>query len=110
MNMEKYKSEADIQKAILDYLEEKMINNEDLWVSRLHSGTAMRRKSLIRLASAGSPDIICVYKGIFYGLEVKRHDGVQSGIQEWTESLFGKAGAEYHIVKSLKEVIKILKI
>lgn len=43
--------------------------------------------------TAGIPDIICCYRGRFYGFEVKTEDGEPTRLQEATIRKIQKAGA-----------------
>jgi hypothetical protein len=71
--------EADVQRAILDYLTLKGIfhyrNNSGAFVFPETAATARR---FIKAGALGSPDIVCVIKGQYVGIEVKGSKGRQS--------------------------------
>jgi len=105
------KSEAQIQKEIMDLLEERMYNKGDLWVSRLHPGYAFKNTvNVIKLSPKGSPDILVIFKGKTYGFEVKTIKGRQRTDQKEMQKLFKKIKADYHVVRSAKAVKEMLKI
>ena len=54
---------------------------------------------------AGSPDIICVVKGIYWGLEIKDIKGKLNNNQEIFRDALEKAGGIYLVIKSLDDVI-----
>ena len=54
----------------------------------------------------GLPDITVVRKGIYIGLEVKKHDGKQSKDQIAIEKRMDKVNAHYFVVRSIDDVIK----
>lgn len=103
------KSESQIQKEILDWLKKKMYNDRSVWVSRLSTGHAFKNQfTVIELCPTGTPDILCLYKGRFIGIEVKAKGGRQSSEQKDMAKLIKKAGGEYHIVRSLKKLKEII--
>jgi len=53
------------------------------------------------------PDIIVINKGCLIGLEVKRRNGKQSSEQKELEHAANRAGATYHVVHSLDEVLAL---
>ncbi len=55
----------------------------------------------------GLPDIIVIREGRLIGLEVKRRSGRQSSEQKEFEYAANQAGATYHVVHSLDEVIAL---
>jgi hypothetical protein len=70
--------ESEVQKQILDYLALKRVfhyrNNSGAFVDS--------QKHFYRFGATGSPDIICVIKGQFVGIEVKAPKGKQSEHQK----------------------------
>lgn len=59
----------------------------------------------------GVPDIICCYKGLFIGLELKREKGGKaSGLQERKLKTINDAGGIGLIVKSLEEVETLFRL
>lgn len=57
----------------------------------------------------GTPDFICCAQGRFLALEAKSGTGVQSLQQKLIEARIDAAGGQYYVVRSLVEVIGILK-
>ena len=101
--------EKEIQLAICDYLAYKRYF---FW--RQNTGAIMNHKTgnfkaMPKHSLNGVPDIILIQEGKFIGLEVKRPKGIQSDSQKAFEKLCKDHGAEYYIVTSIDDVIKVLK-
>ena len=94
--------ESDIVAAILDYLNLKSIFNyrQNTGAFKTQSG------GFYRFGSLGSPDIVCVEKGKYIGIEVKKKGGWQNPNQKEFEGRLRLAGGEYLLVHSLEEVAK----
>lgn len=59
----------------------------------------------------GVPDVICVYKGLFLGLELKREKGGKaSGLQEKKLEAINNAGGIGLVVRSVEEVETLLNL
>ena len=58
--------------------------------------------------TAGIPDIICCYRGRFYGFEVKTEDGEPTRLQEATIRKIQKAGGTALVVRSVDEVRAVI--
>lgn len=58
--------------------------------------------------SAGIPDLIACYKGIFLGIEVKVGNNTASDIQLAKIALINKAGGFGVVVWSLDEIVELL--
>lgn len=56
----------------------------------------------------GLPDIICLYKGFFLGLELKKEDGKPTGLQLRKIKTINENGGIGVIIRSVEEVDKIL--
>lgn len=98
-------SEKDLQKCILEYL-----TMQNIFHYRNNSGAARVGNRFIRYGTVGSPDIICVIKGLFVGIEVKGQSkngqwGKQSDGQIEFQKNLEKAGGKYILAKSLTDVI-----
>ncbi len=103
--MSKGATENQIQDAILGLLTAMRIFHY-----RNNSGAYQAEHgSYIRYGAQGSPDIIMVVNGIYIGLEVKREGEKQKSSQIAFQASLEKAGGKYHIVRSVDDVIKILK-
>lgn len=91
--------ESEVQRAILDYLELRGIFHY-----RNNSGAFKREDGhFYRFGAVGSPDIVCVIKGYFIGLEVKSPTGSQSADQKQFQSHLEKAGGFYFVVRSIDD-------
>lgn len=89
------KLEAGLQNKILKWLREKRV-----WHFRYSASSTF-----------GIPDILCLYKGVFIGLEVKRPDGkgVATGLQEKTLEVINLNGGVARLVESMQEVYDIFE-
>jgi hypothetical protein len=96
--------ESEIQKQILDYLALKRIfhyrNNSGAFVDS--------QKHFYRFGALGSPDIICVIKGQYVGIEVKAAKGKQSEHQKTFQQALEAAGGKYVLAYSLEDVTNLL--
>ena len=99
--------ESIIQRAILDYLE---------WFSKQHrvyffrSAAGMVKTEqgrMFKTGKPGVPDISAIYKGIYWGLEVKNEKGRQSTTQKKAEEEILAAGGRYELVRSLDDIKRI---
>ena len=98
--------ENEIQKAILEYLN--YIGK--IYFFRAGSG-AIRTENgnYFKSGKVGCPDIVVCYKGKFIGLEVKTEKGKQSDYQKVAEQEIKRAGGKYFMVRSINDVMKIIK-
>ena len=55
----------------------------------------------------GIPDIICCYKGLFIGLELKQENGRATDLQKRKLEAINNAGGIGLIIKNLEEVKKL---
>ena len=65
-------------------------------------------RAMPKFSMNGIPDIIVIKDGKFIGLEVKRPKGKQSDSQIEFERRVKNVGAEYFVVTSIDDVMKIL--
>jgi Holliday junction resolvase len=98
--------EKDIQKQIVDYLTIK-----GWYLIRVNSGAqfveSKGKKRMIRLAPAGTPDIIaCSPEGRFYGIEVKRPGNKPTQLQKETLQRITATGGVGMWVTSVDELIE----
>lgn len=105
-------TETQIQSSIIDYLQ-LLEKQGKLFLHRVNNmGVYDPKVKAYRVfpkgAKKGFPDIICLKDGLFIGLEVKTGEGKQSKEQKEIEKDFKKHGADYFVVRSLKEVIEII--
>lgn len=96
--------EADIQKSILDWLRLRRIFHY-----RQNVGVLKTANRFVRFGVKGLPDIICVIKGQYVGLEVKREGKELSCAQVEFAVDLQRAGGRYHVVHSLAEAQEALK-
>ncbi len=96
--------ESAIQAQILQYLTLKGIfhyrNNS--------GGFKDANNHFYRFGALGSPDIICVVKGQFVGIEVKASGGKQSDHQISFQKRLEAAGGRYLLIYSLEDLIEAL--
>lgn len=59
--------------------------------------------------TAGVPDIICCYKGLFIAFEVKVESGKATALQDATIKRIRKVGGIAEIVRSVDEVKRIIE-
>lgn len=88
--------EADIVRVILRYL--KTVPGCYAW--KEHGGM---------YGTAGIPDIICCYRGRFYGFEVKTDTGQPTELQKSTIRKILAAGGTALVVRSVDEVRAVLE-
>lgn len=91
--------ESEVQRAILDYLALKHIFHY-----RNNSG-AFRRDDghFYRFGAVGNPDIICVVKGQYVGIEVKAPGGKQSEHQKKFQLQLEAAGGLCILARDLED-------
>ena len=106
-------SEIEIQGMLIDYL---MIleNRGTLFFQRTNNNTifdtkASKFRKVAKGQKKGFPDIMVIKDGRTIGIEVKTEIGRQSDHQKEIEQMFIKNGAEYYVVRSLKDLKEILK-
>ena len=87
--------ESKIQKEILHYLRHKRVFN-----FRFQAQSNLN----------GVPDIICVYKGLFLGLELKQEKGKATELQKRKLDVINNAGGIGLIIKSVDEVELLFKM
>ena len=101
--------EKDIQRQIIDWLNWKKIffyrNNSGAMISEYKG-----KKRFMRFGVTGSPDIVCVIKGQYVGIEVKNAVGRLTEGQEAFGKALEQAGGRYLVVRSLDEVMEKLKL
>lgn len=59
--------------------------------------------------TAGVPDIICCYKGLFIAFEVKVESGKATALQDATIKRIRKTGGIAEVVRSVEEVKRIIE-
>ena len=95
--------ESDVQRCILDWLCLKRIFH-----FRSNTGAMTRdykgHRRFIRFGTPGCPDIVCVIKGCFIGIEVKRPGAKQTPEQAAFQDQLILAGGNYILADCLEDV------
>ena len=99
--------ESDLQKSVIQYLTIKHIFHY-----RQNSGAIVTerkgKKGFYRFTSMnGLPDIVCVYRGQYVGLEMKSNKGKLSENQIMFREKLEQAGGKYIEVRDLDTIIKL---
>ncbi len=98
--------EADLHKLVCDYLDLALV--PPAWYSTFPADGASRRGRIgLKL---GVPDILIVYSGRAYWIELKGPRGVLSTAQKRTFPALFAAGCEALTRRSLDEVIDLLRV
>ena len=98
--------ESTIQRGIIDYLQ----TVDDIYYFRSAAGSVQTAHGrFFKTGRPGCPDISVVYRGTYYGIEVKTKSGYQTNLQKHAEEQIKKAGGQYHIARSVSDVKKIIK-
>src|ERR1700690_196197 len=92
-------SEHDVQAQILDYLRFKV-----KFVRRQNVGAAKLKGHWVRFAKKGDPDIYCIYKGHYIGIEVKKPGEKQSEEQIEAMKEIRAAQGTYILAERLDDV------
>lgn len=97
-------SEGELQALIIEYLK---LHHIFHWRNAV--GGAKRKGFFVQFGTRGSPDICCLLRCTFLGVEVKRRTGIQSREQYCFEQEIKKAGCHYVLARSLEDVIAAVK-
>lgn len=97
-------NEAQIQRAICDYLALKKHFFFRVNTIPVYDSTRQVFRSMPKYAKKGVPDIVVIRSGQFIGLEVKTPKGKQSIDQVQFEGECKMAGGRYHVVRSVYDV------
>lgn len=98
-------TEKETQKAILEFLAVKGIFHYRNNSGALPIGQGGNTR-FIRFGAVGSPDIICVVKGLYVGIEVKGEKGKLSPNQISFREALVRAGGIYIEARSVDVIIK----
>lgn len=106
--------ESEIQSGIIDFLTV-LEGQGKLFFQRTNNTTVYdpvgkRFRSLSKGQKKGFPDILILKSGRTIGIEVKTSTGRQSKEQKLIEQNFIEQGMEYYVVRSIEDVIKVLKL
>ena len=102
-------SENNVLSSICDYLQMRKGRKGYLFwrANNLTVFNGKEFRALPKYSMKGVPDINLIYNGQYIGLECKTHKGKQSDNQKEFERLCKEAGAEYYVVRSVDDVIKL---
>jgi hypothetical protein len=98
--------EKEIQLSICDYL---ALKKHFFWrqnTSPIFDTKSNFYRPMPKYSKTGVPDILVVFKGQLFGIEVKREKTYQSDNQKEFEKDFIKAGGVYLVARSIDDVIK----
>ena len=98
--------ESEILRAVLDYLTVRKVFHFRV----NNTGVFDPSKKIFRKPhniTPGVSDIICVRQGLIICIEVKSSSGFQSQAQKEFEAGVYNNGGQYHVVRSVDDVIKI---
>jgi hypothetical protein len=103
--MKEVQAQQQIVQQILSYLASKGIFHY-----RQKSGAVSSSQGgFHRFGTVGSPDIVCVIKGRYLGIEVKTPVGKQTEHEKEFQNKLEQAGGMYILAYSLDDVIKSLE-
>jgi len=97
--------EKDIKRQVLDYLDATRI-----FYHRNNTGAFKNDKGgFFKFGAVGSPDIICVIKGTYLGIELKGTGGTQSEEQKKFQTRLEAAGGKYILARSSEDVEEAIR-
>lgn len=98
--------EEALQRAITDYLDASLPSSA-WWCAIPNGGGRSKAEAGILKATgvkAGAPDLIIVWDGIFFGIELKAPSGRLSDNQKAACDMIVRAGGFYTVIRSLDEL------
>jgi hypothetical protein len=99
--------ESEIQRAICDYLAYRKVFFWRQNTAPTFDRATQSYRAMPTYAMRGVPDIIVIKAGQFIGLEVKADRGRLSADQMTFSDCARRAGAQYHVVRSIDDVQRI---
>ncbi len=94
------------EKALMDAILVAVSKLPETMIWRNNSGLLYtKRGTPVRASIPGAPDLICIYKGRFIGIEVKDGRGKQEKTQKSFERACKKAGGIYILARSIDEAV-----
>jgi len=101
-------TERDLLRTIMDYLDIQEARGM-LWYFRAGAGQVkLQNGGFMRLAKAGTPDIIvCLKGGLWLGLEAKVGKNIQNDSQKAVQRQIEALGGRYEVVRSLDDVMNL---
>jgi hypothetical protein len=105
------KHESGIQLACMNLLSFYEAQNKLFWWRNNSFAGYIQRangsKGYIQNNKPGLPDLCVIYKGQFYGLEVKTPTGKMSPNQKEAEARITAAGGQYRVVRDVSDISAI---
>ena len=96
--------ESVIQRAVMDYLQWFSINHKIYWFRSGAGHIKTEQGHYFKTGRPGCPDLSCIYKGVYWGIELKGPKGRQSASQKKAEAEIVAAGGVYKIVRNLEGI------
>lgn len=103
-----FTTEGEIQTDVLAWLS-KAAAHRNLWFKRVPLGPVIHPKGWGKNPLAGMPDIIGIYEGTFFGLELKKAKGTAQENQIKTMAAINQAGGNAQIVRSVEDVERMFR-
>ena len=101
-------TEQQIQRVILDYLAI-VAKQRPIYYFRSAAGSVKTETGrFFKTGRPGCPDLSLIIDGRYHGIEVKTEKGRQSPAQKQAEQEIIAAGGQYHLVRCLDDVKRIL--
>lgn len=92
-------SEATLTRKVLAYLKP-LEQSGAAWVLKIHGGPAQK---------AGVPDVLVIYQGRHFLMELKGDDGELSKLQSIQIGKIRRAGGKAYVVDSFERFLEIMK-
>lgn len=87
----------------------KMLKQMGIWATRLQAGKVRVRGGWMQLCPTGTPDVLCRPSGRVVWIETKLGKYGQSVEQLEFEHLAKEWGDEYHLCRTLDEVLEAIR-
>lgn len=101
-------TEQQLQRLVLDYLTI-IAKQKPIYYFRSAAGSVKTQTGrFFKTGKPGCPDLSLVINGQYHGWELKAAKGRQTAAQKQAEKEITAAGGQYHIVRSLDDVKRIL--
>ena len=90
--------------------DEKSVEDQIKQYIKEHGGLCYKIHGGDLYQEVGIPDLLCCWKGLFFGIEVKDPQGKPSAIQLAQGARIKKAGGHFIIAKSLEDVTEYVRL
>lgn len=91
--------ERDLQRKIVQHLGKMRSSGEPVYWLNIGGGPLIRK---------GTPDLLIVYRGVPYMIEIKRPGGKTTRLQERELMHWSFAGASVHVVESVEQLVGLI--